>query len=98
MTALWRCRCTSLSLRVIATVVAEFLTELEPSQVTVVGHDWSGAQRAISSGRTDRVANLEFISCDAFENYPPALVGRLLCATAALLGGTFLTAQMLRPR
>ena len=31
-------------------------------------------------------------------NYPPGLPGRLLCLNAALPGGTFLTAQLLRPR
>lgn len=33
-----------------------------------------------------------------FDNYPPGVPGRLLCLHAALPGGTFLTAQLLRPR
>ena len=49
-------------------------------------------------GGTDRVANLVLVSCEAFDNYPPGLPGRLLCLNAALPGGTFLTAQLLRPR
>ena len=38
------------------------------------------------------------VSCEAFDNYPPGLPGRLLCLNAALPGGTFVTAQLLRPR
>ena len=49
-------------------------------------------------GGTDRVANLVLVSCEAFDNYPPGVPGRLLCGNAALPGGTFGTAQLLRPR
>ena len=33
-----------------------------------------------------------------FDNYLPGLPGRLLCLNASLSAGTFLTAQLLRPR
>ena len=79
-------------------MIAEFLTELDLHHVTLVCNDWGGAQLVISPGGTDRVANLVLVSCEAFDNYPPGLAGRLLCRTAALPGGTFLTAQLLRPR
>ena len=87
-----------LSLPALATMIAEFLTELDLRHVTVVCNDWGGAQLLISPGGTDRVANLVLVSCEAFDNYPPGLAGRLLCLNAALPGGTFLTAQLLRPR
>ena len=61
-------------------------------------NDWGGAQLVISPGGTDRVANVVLVSCEAFDNYPPGLPGRLLCLNASLPGGTFLTAQLLRPR
>ena len=80
-----------LSLPALATMIAEFLTELDLRHVTVVCNDWGGAQLLISPGGTDRVANLVLVSCEAFDNYPPGLPGRLLCHTAALPGGTFLT-------
>ena len=64
----------------------------------LVCNDWGGAQLVISPGGTDRVANLVLVSCEAFDNYPPGVPGRLLCLNAALPGGTFLTAQLLRPR
>ena len=82
-----------LSLLALATLIAEFLTELDLRHVTLVCNDWGGAQLVISPGGTDRVANLVLVSCEAFDNYPSGLAGRLLCRNAALPGGTFLTAQ-----
>ena len=76
-----------LSLPEIATLLAEFLTELDLHQVTLVCNDWGGAQLLISPGGSDRVANLVLVSCEAFDNYPPGAPGRLLCATAALPSG-----------
>ena len=87
-----------LSLPALATMVADFLTELDLRHVTVVCNDCGGAQLVVNPGGTDRVANLVLVSCEAFDNYPPGLPGRLLCLNAALAGGTFLTAQPLRPR
>ena len=87
-----------LSLPALATMIAEFLTELDLHHVTLVGNDRGGAQLVISPGGTDRVANLVLVSCETFDNYPPGVAGRLLCRTTTLPGGTFLTAQLLRPR
>ena len=87
-----------LSLPALATTIAGFLTELDLRNVTVACNDWGGAQLLISPGGSDRVANLVLVSCEAFDNYPPGVPGRLLCPNAALPGGTFLTAQLLRPR
>ena len=87
-----------LALPALATMITEFLTELDVRHVTLVCNDWGGAQLLISPGGTDRVANLVLVSCETFDNYPPGLPGRLLCLNAALPGGTFLTAQLLRPR
>ena len=87
-----------LSLGSIARAIAGFLVELDLYDVTLVGNDWGGAQLVISPGNSDRVANLVLVSCEAFDNYPPGLPGRLLCRLASLPGGIFLVAQMLRPR
>ena len=87
-----------LSLPALATMIAGFLTELDLRHVTVACNDWGGAQLVISPGGTDRVANLVLVSCETFDNYPPGMPGRLLYLNAALPGGTFLTAQLLRPR
>ena len=58
-----------LSLPVLATMIAEFLTELDLRHVTLVCNDWGGAQLVISPGGTDRVANLVLVSCEAFDKY-----------------------------
>ena len=87
-----------LDLESIVKMIAAFLVELDVRDVTLVSNDWGGAQLVISPGASDRVANLVLVSCEAFDNYPPGLPGRLLCLNAALPGGTFLTAQLLRPR
>lgn len=87
-----------LDLESLAKMVAEFLAELDLRDVTLVCNDWGGAQLVVSAGGSDRVAALVLVSCEAFDNYPPGLPGRLLCLNASLPGGTFLTAQLLRPR
>ena len=86
----------ALDLESIVKMIAAFLAELDVRNVTLVSNDWGGAQLVISPGGSDRVANLVLVSCEAFDNYPPGLPGRLLCLNAALPGGTFLTAQLLR--
>ena len=53
-----------LSLPALATLIAEFLTELDLHHVTLVGNDWGGAQLVISPGGADRVANLVLVSCE----------------------------------
>ena len=87
-----------LTLKSLVKMVADFLAELDLRDVTLVCNDWGGAQLVVSPGGSDRVANLVLVSCEAFDNYPPGLPGRLLCLIASLPGGTFVTAQLLRPR
>ena len=87
-----------LTLGSLAKMIAGFLAELDLRDVTLVCNDWGGAQLVISPGGSDRVTSLVLVSCEAFDNYPPGLPGRLLCFNASLPGGTWLTAQLLRPR
>lgn len=87
-----------LTLGSLAKLIAEFLVELDLNDVTLVCNDWGGAQLVVSPGNSNRIANLVLVSCEAFDNYPPGLPGRLLCLNALLPGGTFMTAQLLRPR
>jgi pimeloyl-ACP methyl ester carboxylesterase len=77
-------------------LVAEFLDELQLDRVTVIGNDWGGAQLLVSVGLDQRVARLVLTSCEAFDNYPPGIPGRLLCLLARVPGGLAITAQMLR--
>ena len=76
-----------LTLESIATMIARFLAKIDVHDVTLVSNDWGGAQLVLSPGGSDRVANLVLVSCEAFDNYPPGLPGRLLCLLAALPGG-----------
>ena len=87
-----------LTLESLAKMVVGLLVELDLRDVTLVCNDWGGAQLVISPGGSDRVAGLVLVSCEAFDNYPPGLPGRLLCLNASLPGGTFMTSQLLRPR
>lgn len=87
-----------LSLGSIARTISEFLVELKLQDVTLICNDWGGAQLVIFPGGSHRVANLVLVSCEAFDNFPPGVPGWLLCRLASLPGGTFLVAQLLRPR
>ena len=87
-----------LTLTGILAMIVDFLDELELENVTLVSNDWGGAQLVVAPGGSTSVASIVLASCEAFENYPPGLPGRLLSLNAAIPAGTFLTAQLLRPR
>lgn len=87
-----------LSLGSLAKMIAAFIEELDLRDVTLICNDWGGAQLTVSPGGSDRIANLVLVSCEAFDNYPPGLPGRLLCMNAGLPGGTLMTARILGPK
>lgn len=87
-----------LALGALAIRIASFLEELQLRDVTLVCNDWGGAQLVVWPGGSQRVANVVLVSCEAFENYPPGVPGRLLRGSAFVPGGIFLAAQSLRPR
>jgi pimeloyl-ACP methyl ester carboxylesterase len=76
-----------LSLRGLGRIVAELLERLDVRDVTLCFSDWGGAQVMIADGLLDRVARLVLVSCEAFENYPPGIPGRLAWLSAKLPGG-----------
>lgn len=76
-----------LSLRGLGKLVAEFLERLDLNEVTLCFIDWGGAQTMIADRLTDRVARLVLCACEAFENYPPGIPGRLAALSAKLPGG-----------
>jgi pimeloyl-ACP methyl ester carboxylesterase len=76
-----------LSLRGLGRIIAEFLDELELRDVTLCFNDWCGAQVMIADGLVDRVGRLVLASCEAFDNYPPGIPGRLAALAAKLPGG-----------
>ena len=91
----------ALSLGVIAALTAEFLERLDLRDVTLVGNDTGGAVAQILLARdASRIERVVLVSCDAFDDYPPSLTGRVL----ALLGklpprafGLFMQQMRLRP-
>ncbi len=84
-----------LSLRGLGRLVAELLERLGLDDVTLVFNDWGGAQVMIADGLMERVGRLVLVSCEAFENYPPGIPGRLAWLSAKLPGGIAMTRRTL---
>ena len=87
-----------LALASMAKLVAGFLDELDLTNVTLVSNDWGGAQLVFRPGGSKRIANLVLASCEAFDNYPPGLPGRLLTLAARLPAGLYASIRLLRFR
>jgi pimeloyl-ACP methyl ester carboxylesterase len=84
-----------LSLRGLGELVAEFIATLGLTDVTLVGVDWGGAQLLVDN---DRVSRLILVACEAFDNYPPGLPGRVVKYASMIPGGIYALAQPLRIR
>lgn len=76
-----------LSLRGVGRIVADFLGRLDLHDVTLVFNDWGGAQTMIADGLMERVGRLVLTPCEAFENYPPGIPGRVAALSGQLPGG-----------
>ncbi len=79
----------------IAKLQAEFLEALDLRDVTLVGND-SGIFQLTAGWYPERIARLVLTPCEAFENFPPGLPGRIAEVGIKMPGGTFLLAQLLR--
>ena len=88
-------RDADLSLRGLGRIVAEFLDAVDLRDVTLCFNDWCGAQVMIADDRMARVARLVLVSCEAFDNYPPGIPGRLAGFFAAVPGGVTVTRWLL---
>jgi pimeloyl-ACP methyl ester carboxylesterase len=89
-----------LSLRGMASLVAELLDRLDLDDVTLVGNDTGGAivQLLMIDGAA-RVGRVVLASCDAFDNFPPGLTGKTLVLTGKLSPAMFgLFMQQMRLR
>jgi pimeloyl-ACP methyl ester carboxylesterase len=89
-----------LSLRGVASLVAELLDRLDLNDVTLVGTDTGGAlvQLLIRDGAA-RVGRIVLASCDAFDNFPPGLTGKALVLSGKLpptMFGVFMQQMRLR--
>jgi pimeloyl-ACP methyl ester carboxylesterase len=84
-----------LSLRGMGRLLAEFIERLDLRDVTLCFNDWCGAQVMIAEGLLDRVGRLVLVSCEAFDNYPPGLPGRMAALSAGLPGGIAIMSRAL---
>jgi pimeloyl-ACP methyl ester carboxylesterase len=87
-----------LSLPGMCRLLAEFLDALDLRDATLVFNDWGGAQVMIAAGLMDRVARVALVACEAFENYPPGIAGRLASISARMPGGIELMRRTLAVR
>jgi len=76
-----------LSLPAMAKIVFDFLDHLDVNDVTLINNDWGGSQVLVAQGLTSRIGRLIITSCEAFENYPPGIPGKLLGMSAKLPAG-----------
>ena len=87
-----------LTLRGMVNLLADFLDALELQDVTLVCTDWGGGTLLTHERRDGRVARLVLCPCEAFDNYPPGLPGRLAVIAARIPGGIPLALRQLRIR
>lgn len=85
-----------LSMRGLVALLAEFLEKLDLRDVTLVLNDWGGAQFLVSEGLDERLARLVLVACEAFDNYPPGLPGKVLSLAMRTPGGLAATMKLLR--
>jgi pimeloyl-ACP methyl ester carboxylesterase len=77
-------------------LVADLLDVLGLEKVTLVHSDWGGALFLTARGLDRRVARQVFLPCEAFDNFPPGLPGRMVALAVRLPGGLQLAARQLR--
>jgi pimeloyl-ACP methyl ester carboxylesterase len=83
--------------RSVARLVAEFLERLGLTGVTLVEND-SGRAQQVAAEHPERLARLVLVACEALENYPPGLPGKLLVAGAKVPGGITALTRVLGAR
>ena len=66
--------------------------------VTLVHSDWGGALFLTARGRDDRVTRQVVLPCEAFDNFPPGLPGKMASLAVRLPGGMTMAARQLRVR
>jgi pimeloyl-ACP methyl ester carboxylesterase len=77
-------------------LLADLLDALDLTDVTLVHTDWGGGLFLTAAGRDQRVARQVILPCEAFDNFPPGLPGKMAKLAAVLPGGLRLAARQLR--
>ncbi len=80
----------------VAGLVNELMEALDLRDVTLVLNDWGGAQFLVAQGRTERLAGLVLTACEAFDNFPPGLPGKVIANAARVPGALWLSMQLQR--
>lgn len=85
--------------RAVAWLVGEFLQRLDLHDVTLVGNDTGGviAQLLVTEDPR-RVGRIVLASCEAFDNFPPGLPGKVSAVAARMPGGLYWAGQAMRWR
>ncbi|WP_420878230.1 alpha/beta fold hydrolase [Streptomyces sporangiiformans] len=71
---------------VVNDMVVEFLDHVDLRDVTLVESDCGRAQ-TVAARHPERLARLVLISCEAFDNYPPGLPGKMIALACMVPGG-----------
>lgn len=77
-------------------LVADFLDALDLHDVTLVHTDWGGGLFLTAHNRDQRVARHVILPCEAFDNFPPGLPGKMAALAARMPGGVSLACRQLR--
>ncbi|WP_439029127.1 alpha/beta fold hydrolase [Gordonia terrae] len=85
-----------LSLDGMVGLVADVLDALDLDDVTLVHSDWGGALFLTALGLDRRVGRMVVLPCEAFDNFPPGLPGKMATLAVRLPGGITLAARQLR--
>jgi pimeloyl-ACP methyl ester carboxylesterase len=80
----------------LATMIDQFLEQLDLDKVTLVGNDTGGAlAQLVATQHPQRVGRLVLTNCDAYDNFPPKLFA-YLGVLARIPGGLTVAAQSQR--
>jgi len=83
----------------LARLIVEFCDSLGLDRVTLVGNDTGGALcQIVAAHHPARVRRLILTPCDAYDNFPPAKIFRLLNLAGRTPGGLRLTGHVMRAR
>jgi pimeloyl-ACP methyl ester carboxylesterase len=77
-------------------LVADLLDMLHLENVTLVHSDWGGALFLTARGLDHRLARQVILPCEAFDNFPPGLPGKMVALAVRLPAGVQLAARQLR--
>lgn len=77
-------------------LVADFLDALGLDDVTLVHSDWGGSLFLTAHGLDRRIARKIILPCEAFDNFPPGLPGKVLGVAMRMPGGFRFGARQLR--